>query len=185
MGQSASRETKLYKRICHLENATKIQSVLTKYGFDDLSEDDKLEYLMNLEYDAEERRYVQKTSPSLMEMIIHKDNVSCLKALLPLIPLQNIDNHIIHSQLTGIISKKLMRHTLRKHKVRSRSEACNCSNHNAKKPDDATQLCVVMQLAFTMLAAELFSYGCEKNSLKCMEYLLEKAPDFSVSGSVS
>ena len=121
-------------------------------------------------------RNVPRVKNPLWKYVITSDKVNCMKALLSRTPLYAIQKENIPPEKTWIKCGEWMQHILSTKKAKwSKSEVCRY-HFDGEESSDESQLCAMSQIAFTMHAAELFGQCCKFNAVKCMEYLLHKAP---------
>ena len=121
-------------------------------------------------------RNVPPVKNPLWKYVITSDKVNCMKALLSRTPLYAIHKENIPPKQNWIKRAEWMLYILVSGKARwSTLEVCkyHCDDEVSTK---ALQFHAMSQIAFTMHAAELFSQCCKFNAVKCMEYLLDKAP---------
>ena len=69
-----------------------------------------------------------------------------------------------------------MQHVLFRGKARWRSSKVCRYHYDGEESSTYLQFRVMREIAFTMHAAELFSLCCKFSAVKCMKYLLDKAP---------
>ena len=108
--------------------------------------------------------------------IISSDNVHFMEAILKQIPLHAIHKANIPPEVTWIESPAWMQDSLRNNNARWNGQVCDY-NHGAEEVDYRAKLELMKQIALTMHATELFSQCCKYRATKCMQYLLEKAPN--------
>ena len=122
------------------------------------------------------RNVVPPVKNPLWKYVITSDKVNCMKALLSRTPLYAIHKENIPPKQNWIKCAEWMLYILVSGKARwSTSDICeyHCDSEVSTK---ALQFHTMSQIAFTMHAAELFSQCCKFNAVKCMKYLLDKAP---------
>ena len=113
----------------------------------------------------------------LWKYVVTSDKVNCMKALLSHTPLYAIHKENIPPEQNWIKCGEWMQHILVSRQANSSSlEVCRC-HCDGEELSEKSQFPVMRQIAFTMHAAELFSQCCKFNAVKCMEHLLDKAPD--------
>ena len=148
-----------------------ILQILDTYGFHDLPETDKELILTD---------WLTVKGFQVWTEVFKNDNLNCLKILLPLTPLSNVNKDNIPSELAWIESPEWMQNVFHENKARWNPEGCECVNHNMENPNIETKLCIMKELAFSMLASVLFSIACKSGNAKnCMLYLLEIAPNLT------
>ena len=79
-------------------------------------------------------------------------------------------------EATWIKSPEWMQRVLCNKAARWDGQICDYANIE-ELIDEASRMEAMMQIAFTMHAAELFSQCCKFNATNCMRYLLTKAPN--------
>ena len=155
------------------DNVEMVLSTLDRYGFHDLSEEEKLYllYYQQWEFDGENH--------SLWEIIISRDKINIMIALLPLTPLFTVANESIPRDYTWIESSTWTQTTLLEHKLRWKPGGCKCKSHS-NPVNEAEKLCAVTEIAFSMFAAQLFAESGIWNGygMRCVLYLLNVAPNF-------
>ena len=155
---------------------------LISCGYHHLPEHEKPPFLMKFKIKFKITVHVQYQQCPLWQHIMQNDKIDCMKALLQLTPLIPMQNHSIPSEYPWVESLESMKEVLYKEQARWSPEGCVCVNHDEGNLNEETQLCLMKDLAFTMLASELFCLGlyCNFNKYKpkhCMKYLLDKAPN--------
>ena len=162
--------------------------------YESLSERDKLFVLTSAKYDTKELNLSkvyqikhERSRPSkamaphmtkrpLWEYVIFSDNVKCMGTLLRRTPLYAIHKANIPREATWIKCTEWMQGVLYNTAARWDGQICDYNNID-EEINEASRMEVMMQIAFTMHAAELFSQCCKFNATKCMQYLLTKAPN--------
>ena len=157
-------------------------AILTKYGYEDLSQENQFSMLTLQEYDRNEMHLgnyfvLGEGYPGcLWQRTIDFDLVDHMEVLLLRTPLFAINKHNIPPQLTWIESPEWMQDTLYANRARWNGEVCDYDIDIAPKAED-TKLAILKQLAFTMHANSLFYHCCgPAGANDCGQYLLEKAP---------
>ena len=72
-----------------------------------------------------------------------------------------------------------MQHVLSEKKAKWNSSQVYRYHYDGEESSEHSQFPTMRQIAFTMHAAELFSQCCKFNAVKCMEFLLDKAPQLT------
>ena len=155
--------TKCTGNIAVLNNQDDIAQYLISCGYHHLPEHEKPLFLMNfkltvhVEYPSyNANSFVRHQQCPLWQHIIRNDMIDCMKALLQLTPLIPAQNHSIPSEYPWVESLESVKKVLCKEKSRWSPEGCVCVNHDEGSLNEETQLCLMKDLAFTMLASELF-----------------------------
>ena len=147
------------------DNAEEIMQVLEKHGFHQLSEGTQL-YLL----------CAKRTQHTLFEEVFRAKKINTMIALLPLMPLFGIAKDNI-PEYKWIESPTWMENTLYEKKMRWKPGKCKYRNHY-QPSNDKEKLCALANIAFTMVAAELFLLACwNSNDKRFLLYLLHVAPD--------
>ena len=152
-----------------------LPGVLIQNNFDEYTEHDKFHILF-----GRPTKFIGNSS-SVLETIIQRDKVECLQTLLPLVPLCGAitDGTHIPVDEAWIQSPAWMRDTLHACTARWNSEVCRF--RSVTQSDKEAELSLLKDIAFTILAAELFCCGLHSDngsgSMQCIIYLLDTAPD--------
>ena len=112
----------------------------------------------------------------LWKYIIISDKVNCMKALLSRTPLCAIHKENIPPEISWIKCGEWMQHVLASRNARWNSSQTCCYDDDGEESRKVSQFDALKQIAFTMHAAELFSHCCKFNAMRCMQFLLDKAP---------
>lgn len=155
-----------------------IPHVLELYGFHTLSEEKKHEALTSWRFSSSKgyERIGNKTS--VLEVTIKKHKEQWLEVLLPLTPVHRISENNIPADLIRMgHSYTGMQSFLYATQARWKPEGCDCVDHNMVNPNNETKQCVTVNLASSILSAELFHYAIRKRAIGCVKYLLQKTPN--------
>ena len=159
----------LLKEVCSTDdNAERVLNILERSGFHDLAEETKLYVLHYHNYDK--KNVFQAVWPKIMT----QDKYKTMLALLPLTPLFAVSVDSIPERFSWIESHIWMQTILHDKKLRWKLGKCGCVNH-MNPTNHEEKLCALTELAFTIFAADLCTYG--EMHARCFTFLLHAAPN--------
>ena len=159
----------LLKEVCSTDdNAEGVLDILDRSGFHDLAEDTKLYVLHYHKFDN--NNGFQRVWPKIMR----QDKIKTMLALLPLTPLFAVSVDSIPERFSWIETHIWMQTILHDNKLRWKLGKCGCVNH-MNPTNHEEKLCALTELAFTIFAADLCTYG--EMHARCFTFLLHAAPN--------